>query len=67
MPSPRLKKLRRLFPLSLRDCGITLQDFMFLRERYSDRGAFQYYVYDHLSLYEDGVFQDQALSIIIFA
>ncbi len=24
MPSPRLKKLRRLFPLSLRDCGITL-------------------------------------------
>lgn len=39
-------------------CGITLQDFMFLRERYSDRGAFQYYVYDHLSLYENGVFQE---------
>ena len=42
-------------------CGITLQDFMFLRERYSDRGAFQYYVYDHLSLYEDGVFQEMYL------
>lgn len=39
-------------------CGITLEDFFFLRERYPDQAAFQYYVYDHLHLYEDGVFED---------
>ena len=33
------------------DCGITLEDFLFLRERYSGQAAFRYYVYDNLYLF----------------
>lgn len=41
--------------------GITLQDLMFLQERYPAYVTFQYYVYDRISLYADGVFGDIVL------
>ena len=39
-------------------CGITLEDFLFLRERYSGQAAFRYYVYDNLHLFGDAVYQN---------
>lgn len=38
--------------------GITLQDFMFLQERYPANVTFEYHVYDRIGLYADGVFGD---------
>lgn len=42
-------------------CGITLEDFLFLREKYSGQAAFQYFVYDNFDLYKDGIFQGMYL------